>query len=1201
MATTASGLPRSLHRHTPSYSSTASGSNQSPRGSLFDPTDFSSHSLRLASSHAARSALPNRQPTTAIDMHHSHRRTSRPSTLHRVASSIRRLTSSPSPTDDDWTVFGEAMVHDSAPPLSSSPAHAPLSLSLPIPGGETGYSSRWTHSPVSDLHHDEHFPPPAEVAEEDEEEEWEGRRSDDGGCSSSTGRHAMHTNEDSDTEPPSASLKDTIRDDSKPAGGAGRGLLSRVPALPTLYRNILKCSLAYFLGSLFTYYAPLSRLIVELTQDGPGEKYPSAAGHMVATVAVYYNPAKTIGGMLEADIYCVMGLGFASVISLGSMYTYWALEPHAGWEWLADSLVLIWIFVGMSLVAWFKIWIAKPTFNPAASMTSIILFVVVVKEGGVETLLQVALLVAIGACVSNLVCVTLWPQSAKKNLQANMVKTLDSFSTLLSLLTGTFLLDDEFFQPSQEKISKAVADHQAAFTGLKKNLDEARSERLCGGPTTLLHLNGLRSGTSLQYDLAKAHRDGKLAIRRRPSYGKTFVETKGKAVSDGRDDTEEVMLRAAAAMFGDLVGELESPLQALSSTCTRAIGRLREIFSDQGTSADAESVLDESIDLANVIQRALYEFDSTSNHTLLRLYHRVDVSAADSHASMTSADDNPNPFLSGSDSEHVFLVYFFIFTLQEFSRELISLTVAMSRIYAAEHPSTSSKWYSPVSSALSSRQASAEAERAAQEIMYEMSRVVLTVLTDGRATAGMLTKGRSRIAYSFPKVRPHAPDTVQTPSRVGLSAWRRFQLSLWTFGGRLQDHDVKYAIKTGMATAILAAPAFIDATRPTFMEYRGEWALISFFVVMSPTIGATNFLSVHRVLGTLFGAATAATAYTLFHKTPVVLAVFGFFFSMPCFYYIVAKPQYATTGRFVLLTYNLTCLFSFNSRQMDISVVDIAFHRSTAVTVGVVWAGLVSRFWWPSEARRELSKQLGDFCLNIGWLYTRLVASNSFSPENPMEVADSELDDPNEETALLLPRTLNKSVEEFMAMELHLQIKLIELQDLLKQTQHEPRLKGPFPVKLYRSILASLQTILDRLHSMRCVTTREEWYTSVRRDFILPVNKERREMVGNIILYFSTLASAFRFKAPLPPYLPPAEQARQQLVTAIRNLEVVKNREIKGSRQLLYFAYALTMQGITQELDFLGRTSQDAFGVIGQSTEVFENMFRDDTTSSSLV
>ena len=59
---------------------------------------------------------------------------------------------------------------------------------------------------------------------------------------------------------------------------------------------------------------------------------------------------------------------------------------------------------------------------------------------------------------------------------------------------------------------------------------------------------------------------------------------------------------------------------------------------------------------------------------------------------------------------------------------------------------------------------------------------------------------------------------------------------------------------------------------------------------------------------------TAATAYTLFHKTPAMLAIFGFFFSMPCFYYIVAKPQYATTGRFVLLTYNLTCLFRYVAR-----------------------------------------------------------------------------------------------------------------------------------------------------------------------------------------------------------------------------------------------------------------------------------------------
>jgi len=37
-------------------------------------------------------------------------------------------------------------------------------------------------------------------------------------------------------------------------------------------------------------------------------------------------------------------------------------------------------------------------------------------------------------------------------------------------------------------------------------------------------------------------------------------------------------------------------------------------------------------------------------------------------------------------------------------------------------------------------------------------------------------------------------------------------------------------------------------------------------------------------------------------------------------------------------------------------------------------------------------------------------------------------------------------------------------------------------------------------------------------------------MVGNIVLSFFTLASAFQLKAPLPPYLPPAEHSRLRLV-----------------------------------------------------------------------
>lgn len=72
---------------------------------------------------------------------------------------------------------------------------------------------------------------------------------------------------------------------------------------------------------------------------------------------------------------------------------FWWLDVKPGWEWLADVIAIIWIGLGMTVVAWMKIWMAKPSFNTgmhpyfyakvmkliwsvACSMTAIILFVV---------------------------------------------------------------------------------------------------------------------------------------------------------------------------------------------------------------------------------------------------------------------------------------------------------------------------------------------------------------------------------------------------------------------------------------------------------------------------------------------------------------------------------------------------------------------------------------------------------------------------------------------------------------------------------------------------------------------------------------------------------------------------------------------------------------------------------------------------------
>lgn len=84
-----------------------------------------------------------------------------------------------------------------------------------------------------------------------------------------------------------------------------------------------------------------------------------------------------------------------------------------------------------------------------------------------------------------------------------------------------------------------------------------------------------------------------------------------------------------------------------------------------------------------------------------------------------------------------------------------------------------------------------------------------------------------RLKQSFPKVTPHAPNTMHNLPRSDLPFSGRMKRSLWMLGARLKERDIKYAFKAGVGMSILAAPAFFDATRPVFMEYRGEWALIS--------------------------------------------------------------------------------------------------------------------------------------------------------------------------------------------------------------------------------------------------------------------------------------------------------------------------------------------------------------------------------------
>lgn len=66
---------------------------------------------------------------------------------------------------------------------------------------------------------------------------------------------------------------------------------------------------------------------------------------------------------------------------------------------------------------------------------------------------------------------------------------------------------------------------------------------------------------------------------------------------------------------------------------------------------------------------------------------------------------------------------------------------------------------------------------------------------------------------------------------------------------------------------------------------------------------------------------------TSFPENPIILPIFGFLFSLPCFYIITQMPDYAQAGRFILLTYVSSSPGSADSRIS---------HASTRIIFGRV-------------------------------------------------------------------------------------------------------------------------------------------------------------------------------------------------------------------------------------------------------------------------
>jgi hypothetical protein len=176
-------------------------------------------------------------------------------------------------------------------------------------------------------------------------------------------------------------------------------------------KGILKCSLAYTLGSLATFSPWLANFLGH--QDGK---------HMVATITVYFHPARSSGSMIEAAILGISAFLYAVFISVSSMAVSVYCETQLGLIELGHALILI-VFCGggLGLVGWFKQRYNAPLVSVACSLTSLAIITVLTKENAVQIgvfeddkIVQVMKMVIMGIISTSIVSLLVWvpPNSA---------------------------------------------------------------------------------------------------------------------------------------------------------------------------------------------------------------------------------------------------------------------------------------------------------------------------------------------------------------------------------------------------------------------------------------------------------------------------------------------------------------------------------------------------------------------------------------------------------------------------------------------------------------------------------------------------------------------------------------------------------------------------------------------------------------------
>ncbi|PVH14562.1 uncharacterized protein CXQ87_002706 [Candidozyma duobushaemuli] len=873
-----------------------------------------------------------------------------------------------------------------------------------------------------------------------------------------------------------------------------------------MFRNILKCSIAYLVASMGVYWTPFDNFLGVTDSK-----------HVVATTAVYFHPARTKGSMHQSIMFVIISLSFSFLVSLfcRSISTFFF---NNGENEISFGIDLVISSIGLGFIAFMKQKVNKQTFNTACSLASISLITCIIKEGSLNSsvipmrrLLSTSQVVFVGSCVSVATCYLLWPKSAVSSLRKSLNDCFNIMSSLVSITTHRFLNGETL----TKKDSEIFALLMKVCNDLRGSLEEAGYE---------LRLVGKEAELSSYTEIVEAT----ISLSRHLQALSAFSN------SDSLGHEADQTAMYPNQLFDLFVYYLAPSIKSFVFTVKEVLGAVP--FEHKYVRDKDQDIFVKSSNYQKSLVKALELFQSKQAHSFRKIYSQEIF--------------KPDNLMFKTDQEEVTACCGnFASLLALYGEELIRF------LQLTEHFEVVAK-SSPRSWSFLKVWKTKQEDDKDKQTTYETDFV--EALREFKAQFSTATNRQA---------------TESTGLISGKTKFDNFRVRLWESLYFFRRIDIQFGLRVGVGAFCIGLFAFLPQTKDIFVTWRLEWAMVIYCIMMSKSLGGTTMTAKWRFVGTFLGAFIAWVVWALTEGNEYALATTGFLLSLPCFYIIIYWKKNNPFGRFILLTYNLTALYSYSMTQNDSEddnegggepiVGEIASHRFIAVSIGIAWALFVATCFLPNSARKRLKSGLTVLWLRMGVIWN----------SDPLEYKSA----PNEPARLVGLKDYKGTSSLFT-----------ECQTLLKQAPLELRLKGALPKGIYEDLLKSTSNILDAFQNIKLMFEVDPWLTPNEEYVLKFIENEREELEHRIFLIFYMIASALALGFPLPSKPASTEHARNRMLlklSEVRSKSVSESVKLNNEDYVLLYSYLLVTSTITEELDKMVELIKQLLG--GFSEEIF--------------